>query len=142
MHPIELLTCESFDQGSVAAVIRPAARLVEGAARAVLVELALCDVRSGGVWDATPSLWRRYDAPWSRHDDDESAMLVGGIQVAYGTPTKYEITIYRVTITAEGVRTGWTVEALCNQALGYAGLNLQGCPRVSLTPPPPRFAHR
>ncbi len=139
MDAIERLTCEAFDSGSVTQVIRPAARLDERAARVVLVELALSDVRSGGLWDATPSLWQRYDAPWARHDDPTSARLVGGIQVAYGTPTRYEITIYRVTVTAEGASAGWTVEALCNQALGFAGLTLANCPRVVMTPPPKRF---
>ena len=142
MDPIESLICEAFDQGAITEVIRPSVRLDECAARAVLFELVLCDVRSGGFWDASPSLWKHYDAPWARHDDPSSANLLGSIQVAYGTPTKYEITIYRVTVTADGSRAGWTVEALCNQALGFAGLTLASCPRVVLAPPPKRFELR
>ena len=33
--------------------------------RAVLMQLALRDVRIGGVWDTEPALWRRFDQPWN-----------------------------------------------------------------------------
>ena len=48
MDRLEQLVSEAFDSGSTSEVIRPAARLNEAAARAVLVELALRDVRNGG----------------------------------------------------------------------------------------------
>ena len=43
--------------------------------------------------------------------------LIGSVQVAYGTPTRYELTIYRVTITRRGQELGWTVESLTDEAL-------------------------
>ena len=80
-------------------VIRPAAIVPEEAARAILVELSLNSVHAGGLWLAEPSRWNRYDRPWRRADPTPATappQLLGTIQIAYGTPTKYEITIYRV----------------------------------------------
>ena len=65
--------------------------------------------------------------------------VLGTMQVAYGTPTRYEITIYRATITRLGQEHGWSVVALCDEALGYGGLDLMSCPRADLAPPPKPF---
>jgi hypothetical protein len=54
-------------------------------------------------------------------------------------PMKYAITIYRATITPFGAQHGWTVEDLCDEALGFGGLTLAECPRAELTPPPKPF---
>jgi hypothetical protein len=127
MNPLELLAAEVYGDIAVTEVIRPAAVLPEEAARVVLVELAHRDVRSGGMWASSPTLWQRY------------AMLLGSLQVTYGSPTRYAITIYRATVTSHGATAGWTVEALCDEALGYAGLTLADCPRADLKPPPKPF---
>ena len=74
----------------------------EEAARVILVELSLNSIHAGGLWRAEPSRWNRYDRPWVSTQDPGDACLLGSIQVAYGTPTKYEITIYRVSITRRG----------------------------------------
>ena len=139
MNNLEQLVSEAFDRGSITQVIRPAARLNEAAARAVLVDLALRDVRNGGLWYATPSLWERYDRSWREPDAPAGAVLLGSIQIAYGTPTTYEITIYRVTVTSAGAAAGWTVDSVCNEALGFAAIDLAGCPRVDLMTPPKPF---
>ena len=133
---------EAPDEGVVTEVIRPAAVVPEEAARGVLMQLALRDVRIGGVWDTEPALWRRFDRPWTNapQDLEQPSQLLGTIQVAYGVPTRYEITIFRATITRIGAEQGWTVEALCDEALAYGGLSLATCPRADLTPPPPRFS--
>ena len=136
MHDSELLMAQAYDEGVVTEVIRPAAIIPEESTRAVLVELALRDVQNGGVWQSEPSLWSRYDRPWEGYGSPGEAELLGTIQVAYGTPTRYEITIYRVTVTKFGNEQGWTVEKLCNEALGYGHLDLAGCPRASLSAPP------
>src|SRR5436305_12735391 len=95
----EFLAAEAQDEGVIPEVIRPAAVLPEEAARAVLMQLALRDVRLGGVWDTEPALWRRFDSGWTAaHDRDDEAQLLGSIQVAYGVPTRYEITIFRATV--------------------------------------------
>jgi hypothetical protein len=65
-----------------------------------------------------------------------SAQLVGTIATTYGAPTRYEITIYRVTVTAHGHEKGWSVESLCDDALGYAGLTLRSCSRAEMRQPP------
>lgn len=128
-----------YDEGDITEVIRPSAILNEEAARAVLAELSLNDVRAGGVWFAEPSNWRRYDRPWDSPDREGSSVLVGTIQVMYGTPTRHEITIYRATVTGVAASVGWSVTRLCDDALQYAGLTLDNCPRANLTPPPQPF---
>jgi hypothetical protein len=139
MDDLEMLMTEAYDEGVVTEVIRPAAILPEESARAVLVELAVRDVHGAGEWHATPTLWRRFDRPWDGVDQPGTAQLIGSMQVAYGTPTRYEITIYRCTITRFGQQYGWTVESLCNEALGYGGLSLDNCPRADLAPAPKPF---
>jgi hypothetical protein len=138
MDPMEMLA-EVYEDVASTEVIRPSAVLPETAARAVLVELALQDVRGGGVWDASPSLWRRYDRPWSTSEAPGDALLIGSLQVAYGVPTRYAITIYRATITSFGEQAGWTVTALCDEALAHGGYTLSDCPRAELSPPPKPF---
>jgi len=134
---LELLVSEaSGDEGSVTEVIRPAAIVPEEAARHILQELVLHDARVDGVWLAEPTVWRRYDRPL---DSDEPANLIGSLQVAYGTPTRYEITIYRVTVTRFGTERGWTVASLCDEALQFGGLTLEACPRAELGAPPKPF---
>ena len=130
---------EAFDEGLITEVIRPSAIVPEEAARAILVELSLRDVRNGGLWRADPSRWSLYDAPWPSAADQGNAQLVGSIQVAYSTPTRYEITIYRATITGSGTEAGWTVESLCDEALGFGRLTLASCPRAPLNEPPKPF---
>jgi hypothetical protein len=135
----ELLLTEAYDEGVVTEVIRPAAILPEDAVRRVLVELSLRDVRSGGLWHAAPTLWRRYDRPWTGPEEAGEADLLGTLQVAYATPTRYEITVYRATVTRLGSQRGWSVGALCDEALAFGGLSLASCPRASLRPPPKPF---
>lgn len=142
MHIIEMFSTEMSDDGVVTVVIRPAAVLPEGSARAVLRELADRDVRLGGHWLTEPTLWKRWDQPWAEAESPGPAELIGSIQVAYGTPSRYEITIYRATITHLAVATGWTVELLCNEALGFGGLDLEICPRADLKDPPRPFRMR
>ena len=139
MHDRELLMTEAYDEGVVSEVIRPAAIIPEESARAVLVELALRDVQNGGVWQSEPSLWSRYDRPWSGYGSPGGAELIGAIQVAYGTPTRYEITIYRVTVTRVGALAGATVTSLCDEALAFGNLALANCPRATLNAPPRPF---
>jgi hypothetical protein len=132
---LELLVSEALgEEGAVTGVIRPAAIIPSEATRSVLMELALRDVRSGGLWLAEPTVWRRYDRP---ADQGAEPQLLGSIQVAYGTPTRYEITVYRVTVTRLGTQQGFSVDTLCDEALGYGGLTLADCPRAELSPPPP-----
>ncbi len=123
-------------------IIRPAAIVPEEAARCILVELALRDSTNGGLWSADPARWARYDMPWRSPDDPGGARLIGTIQIAYGTPTRYEITIYCATITAHASRLGWTVVSLCDAALSLGGLTLATCPRADLKTPPKPFRYR
>ena len=133
MYNPELLMAEAYDEGVVSEVIRPAAIIPEDSARAVLVELAIRDVHNRGVWQSEPTLWSRYDGPWEAYGSRGSAELIGTIQVAYGSPTRYDITIYRATVTKFGTDSGWTVVKLCDEALAYGGLDL-GTRRASIRP--------
>jgi hypothetical protein len=130
---------EVYDEGVVTEVIRPAAIVPEESARAILFELALSDALNGGVWMTTPTKWNRYDRPWQGPENPAGAELIGTLQVAYGTPSRYEITIFRVTVTRFGTELGWTVENLCDEALAAGGLTLDNCPRADLQPPPKPF---
>lgn len=137
---LELLAASAYDDGDLSEVIRPAAILDEEAARQVLAELALQDARMQGVWVADPSTWRRYDQPWDGPNGSPgTASLLGTIQVIYGSPTRHEITIYRATVTGPAAAAGWTVTSLCDDALRFADLSLETCPRASLAPPPRPF---
>lgn len=134
------LTGDTQDEGVVIEVIRPAAVIPEEAARRILMELALRDVRIGGVWEAEPSVWRRFDRAWDgANATPGTAELIGTIQVAYGVPTRYEITIFRATVTKLGSSSGWDVTELCDEALRVGGLTLATCPRADLKPPPAPF---
>ncbi len=130
---------EAYDHGLIIEVIRPAAVVPEEAARAILVELSLNSVHADGLWLAEPSRWNRYEHPWASEHPSDASGLIGTMQVAYGTPTKYEITIYRVTITRLGATLGWTVKSLSDEALGFGDLSLDQCPRAALTVPPRPF---
>jgi len=121
---------EAYDEGVITEVIRPAAVVPEEAARAILVELSLNSVHADGHWLAEPSRWHRYEQPWPSEHPDDASGLIGTIQVAYGTPTKYEITIYRVTITRLGATLGWTVRSLSDEALGFGDLTPVGPVRL------------
>jgi hypothetical protein len=133
MAMLEALVSEALgEEGSVSEVIRPSAIIPEDAARSILVELSVRDLRTGGVWLADPTTWQRFDSATDRN-------LIGSIQVAYGTPTKYEITLFRCTVTKFGTQRGWTVELLCDDALQHGGLTLANCPRASLSAPPKPF---
>jgi hypothetical protein len=140
MNEMGVLSPDGADEGVVSEVIRPAAVIPEEAAHAVLMQLSLNDARAGGLWEVEPSTWRRFDQPFDGVPG--AAQLIGSIHVAYGVPTRYEITVFRATITAYGTTLGWTVEALCDEALGYGGLSLSTCPRADLKPPPRPFHFR
>jgi hypothetical protein len=121
----------------VGVVLRPAAVLPRAEAEKVVEALSGLDVGKGGEWIVNPGVWQRYDKPW----DGPAGMagtskLVGTIGSAYGSPTRYEITLYRVTLTAHGIDNGWSVDSLCDDALGHAGLTLANCPRADLSHPP------
>ena len=123
--------------GETTTVIRPSAVLGEKAARAVVAELESRDVSRGGVWSASSGVWQRYDEPWNGVGGTRgTSQLLGTIAAVYGTPSKYDITIYRVTTTEHGRASGWTVESLCDDALQYADLTLATCPRAPLVQPP------
>jgi hypothetical protein len=142
VDPFEELAASAYEDVAVTEVIRPAAVLPEQAARTVLVELALRDVRSDGVWWSSPALWQRWDRPWDSPEEAGGSQLVGSLQVTYGSPTRYAITIFRATITQHGAALGWGVEQLCDEALGFGGFTLADCPRADLAPPPRPFRMR
>jgi len=120
-------------------IIRPAAVLDERAAGRVLTELKRLDVADGGVWNATSSLWQRYDVPWDGPGGTRgNARLLGSVAVMYDAPNRHQITIYKVTITPYGLDSGWVVETLTDDALTWAGLSLATCPRAELADPPGR----
>src|SRR4051795_1721065 len=117
----------------------PAAVLREQEAARLQAALEANDVSRGGVWNVGPGLWQRYDQPWDGVSGmTGTARLMGTIGVVYGSPSRHEITIYRVTVTSDGIAQGWTVETLCDNALDFVGMTLEDCPRAELASPPTR----
>lgn len=118
-------------------VIRPSAVLPVDAAARIVAALRSADVGRGGVWNASSSIWQRYDRPWAAAGGGRGgAELVGSIAVVYDQPRRNEITIYKVTISPPAASAGWTTERLCDDALAHAGLSLATCPRADLKAPP------
>lgn len=115
-------------------IIRPSAILPEAAARAILRELEAHDVSKGGVWNASPGLWIRYDKPWDgKPMGPGTAKKLGTIGAMYGSPSRYEITVYRATLTEDAMNQGWTIDGLVDDALKWGDLTLASCPRASLS---------
>ena len=118
------------------AAIRPAAVLHRDAAAVVLGTLQEQDVSRGGVWKATPGVWQRYDRPWSGAAGSRGgAELLGTLGVVYDRPAVGEIAFCKVTLTAAGRQLRFTEESLCDEALGFAGLNLATVTRADLDAP-------
>lgn len=125
--------------GESSRIIRPAAVLREQEAAKLQAALEANDVSRGGVWNVGPGLWQRYNRPWDGVGGMVGqARLMGTVGVIYGSPSRHEITIYRVTVTADGSAEGWTVETICDDALDFVGLTLDLCPRAELAAPPTR----
>jgi hypothetical protein len=115
-------------------IIRPAAVLESRVATQVLNHLREQDVSVGGVWNASASVWQRYDQPWNGVGGTRgTSVLLGTVAVMYDTPVRHEVTISRVTVTPAGQERGMTVELLCNDALQVAGLTLAACPRAEVS---------
>ena len=121
-------------------VIRPAAVLSDVHARLILEGLAQDDVKAGGHWWVRVGTWRRYQSPWTSGDSEPGdAVHVGTISCVYDSPARYCVTVFRVSMTAYGVREGWTTDSLCDDAFQHAGLTLANCPRAALAAPPQPF---
>ena len=134
-----LVGIEHYGDGAVSEVIRPAAIVPEEAARQILASLQERSLDRGGNWIATTRQWCRYDSPGVDSNGHPLGELVGCIEAVYGATTRYEVTLYRVTVTPAGTATGWTVESLCDEPLAYGGLTLASCPRAQMQPPPKPF---
>src|SRR4051794_21419202 len=88
-------------------IIRPAAVLGTRAAAEVVRHLQRLDVARGGTWNASSSLWQRYDRPWDGPGGTRGgAQLVGSIAVVYDSPTRHSITVYKVTVSSHGLGVG------------------------------------
>lgn len=139
---MDALFSEALADVAITEIIRPAAIVPEEAARAIRDQLTDNDARAGGLWSISASLWERYDRPWTTPTNPGAAQLVGSMNIVWDSPSRYQITIYRATITIHGHDQGWNVTALCDEALGYGGLSIATCPRADLKPPPPVFRMR
>ncbi len=136
------MTTASTNDFASQEVIRPAAVLSETATRNILKALSEDDVRDGGHWWTRVGTWRRYEAPWAPGADQPGeAVHIGTISSVYDSPSRYCVTIFRVSLTAYGLRQGWTTSSLCDDAFRHAALTLDDCPRATLAAPPRPFSH-
>ena len=136
-----MTTAPVHDEFASQEVIRPAAVLSEAHARLILTGLAADDVQDGGRWWTRVGTWRRYAQPWAPGADDPGdAVHIGTISCVYDSPARFCVTVFRVSMTSYGLRSGWTTESLCDEAFKHAGLTLRDCPRASFTPPPRPFS--
>jgi len=139
MRTTQLVGIQQYDNGLVSEVIRPAAIVPEDAARQILAVLGAQSVEKGGCWVSNARQWLRYDASGVDSNGHPLGELIGCIEAVYGATTRYEVTLYRVTVTPYGTEAGWTVESLCDEPLSYGGLTLATCPRAKMQPPPKPF---
>jgi hypothetical protein len=115
-------------------VIRPAAIVPERAARLLIGWVAENDVTHGGMWAHDIGYFKRFSGPFDGPGGMRgTAVLLGSIHVTWD---KYEVTIFRVSLTEDGIARGMTVESLCDELLRHAGLTLATCPRAQLAPAP------
>ena len=115
-------------------VIRPAAIVPQRAARTIMGWLQDHDVTRGGFWAHDVSYIKRFSGPFDGPSGMRgSALLLGSIHILWET---YDCTIYRASVTDDGAARGLTVDALCDEVLGVAGLTLATCPRAELAPAP------
>ena len=120
--------------GDTDRVIRPSAIVPEAAARQLMAWVSEHDVSHGGVWAHDIGYFKRFSGPFDGVGGMRgSALLLGTIHVYW---EKYDVTIFRVSITDEGAVRGMTVDGLCNELLLHAGLTLATCPRANLAPAP------
>jgi len=134
-------TAPDHDEFASQEVIRPAAVLSETNARLILAGLVRDDVQAGGFWWTRVGTWRRYAKPWAPGAADPGdAIHIGTISCVYDSPARFCVTVFRVSMTSEGLRQGWTTESLCDDAFKHAGLTLKDCPRASLAAPPRPFS--
>jgi hypothetical protein len=136
---LETFITELYDRPGVTEQIEPAAVLSEEPGHIVVMALSAVDVRHRGVWDVSTGSWTRYDQAWISAGDPGTARAVGAVHVTYGVPSRYDITLYRVSLTAHGAELGWTVEALVDEVLRPAGLSLETVPRAALKAAPKPF---
>jgi hypothetical protein len=137
-----MLTQAGVLPSSANRVIRPAAVLNERDARAVMGWLDKHDVTNGGCWAHDVSYIKRFSGPFDGPSGMRgSAVLLGSIYITWD---HYLVTIYRVSITDEGLAAGLTVERLCDDVLQVVGLTINDCPRAQLAdaPAPDPFRRR
>ena len=115
-------------------VIRPAAVVPQRAARLIMSWLAARDVTCGGCWAHDVTYIKRFSGPFDGLAGMRgSSVLLGSLHITWD---KYSVTIFRVNLTDEGVAHGLTVDGLCDEVLGIAGLSLATCPRADLVSAP------
>lgn len=115
-------------------VFRPSAVVPERVARLMIRWLDDNDVTSGGCWSHDAGSIQRFSGPFDGVAGMRgTAKLLGSLHITW---EKYQVTIYRVRVTDDGVEAGFTVESLCDEVLASADLTLASCPRADLAPTP------
>lgn len=123
--------------------IRPALVLAEREARELVTAAQRLDVSRGGCFRAGVAgiqVWSRpFDGP-ARFPGDVAAQW-GCVEWTYDTPARHYATIYRCTVTTEGLAGGESTASILARVLALTGLPVGG-ERIRLAPPPARDPFR
>ena len=132
----------SSDKPSLALQVRPAIVLPDREARALLAAAERCDVGRGGRFSAGPAGVQVWSGPWDGLLGSRgSSEHLGSVDWSYDTPTRHWITVYRVLVTAKGVKAGETPQSLLDSVLALAGV-VAPSDALQLPVPPPRDPFR
>lgn len=107
-------------------------------ARTLLAAARAQDVSVGGCFSPGPAGVQLWDGPWNGLGGRVgTAEHLGSVDWSWDVPAEGSVTVYRVLLTAKGVRAGLTTQTLLDLVLSLAGQRPTGSGVVPL----PRRAH-
>lgn len=128
---------------AVASQVRPAIVLPDRDARRLLSVAEREDVSRDGCFSAGPAGVQVWSGPWDGPGGSHGTSThLGSVDWSYDTPTRHYITVYRVLVTTEGVKAGYTPADVLGMVMDLAGLSHGSETVLALEPPPARDPFR
>ena len=109
-------------------------------ARKLLAAARVQDVSAGGCFSPGPSGVQLWDGPWNGIGGRVgTAEHLGSVDWSWDVPSDGFVTVYRVLLTAKGVRAGLTTQSLLDLVLSLGGMRpmrpgVIPTPRLSMSP--------